>query len=488
MKLAGGTTIAQAITILVSPILTRLYHPEAFGLVALFATMTSIIGVVACLRYELAILLPKNDDEAANVLGASLLAATFMAAMSGLLVLLCRGPILRLLETEALTSYLWLIPIIVLFSAAYTALNYWNSRMKLFGRQAITRTAQSFTTNGFQLALGSAGLVSAGSLIWGTVGGTIIATLILATLVWREDGPLFRKAVRLDKIVESFKRHRKLPLFDSWGSLLNMASQQLPILVLGIYFTEVLVGYYALAYRVIYLPMTLIGGAIGQVFFQRAAEVHSKGGDLGALVTVVFRRLVMVALLPSLLITSVGREMFVLIFGSNWIEAGTFAQILGLWMFFRFVSAPLTTLFVVLDRLELALVVHVVLLVTRVAPLVIGGMMGNVHMALGLFAGSGIVVYGALMVWCTVLAGVSIFSQLCIVWREMLYAMPVVSLVLLFKYAFNAPAWLILVACAIGLIAYGLLLLRRDSELSNYLRTLMQRFGYKRPVLMNITS
>lgn len=83
LKLVTGTTFAQVVTILASPLLTRLYGPEAFGFLALFTSITSIIGVIACMRYELAIMLPKTDEEAANLLGLSLLC---VAVVSGLTV------------------------------------------------------------------------------------------------------------------------------------------------------------------------------------------------------------------------------------------------------------------------------------------------------------------------------------------------------------------------------------------------------------------
>jgi O-antigen/teichoic acid export membrane protein len=49
LKLASGTTLTQIIVVLASPLLTRLYGPEAFGFLALFTSITSIIGVIACM-------------------------------------------------------------------------------------------------------------------------------------------------------------------------------------------------------------------------------------------------------------------------------------------------------------------------------------------------------------------------------------------------------------------------------------------------------
>ncbi len=135
LKLVTGTTFAQVITILASPLLTRLYGPEAFGFLALFTSITSIIGVIACMRYELAIMLPKTDEEAVNLLGLCLLC---VAVVSGLTVpaLYFGGDVLlSLLRAPGLGPYLIPVPLVVFISGVYLVLNYWNSGTKHFGRR-----------------------------------------------------------------------------------------------------------------------------------------------------------------------------------------------------------------------------------------------------------------------------------------------------------------------------------------------------------------
>src|SRR2546425_10423373 len=67
LTLITGTTIAQAIPLVVTPILTRIYSPQDFGLFALYMSIIAILGVVATGRYELAIMLPEKDEDAINV-------------------------------------------------------------------------------------------------------------------------------------------------------------------------------------------------------------------------------------------------------------------------------------------------------------------------------------------------------------------------------------------------------------------------------------
>ena len=65
--LASGTAGAQVITIGTMPFLSRLYNPEAFGVLAVFAAVTSFFTVLSTFKYELAIVLPREDDDAANI-------------------------------------------------------------------------------------------------------------------------------------------------------------------------------------------------------------------------------------------------------------------------------------------------------------------------------------------------------------------------------------------------------------------------------------
>ena len=164
-KLVTGTTIAQIITVLSSPILTRLYGPEAFGFFALITSITSILGVIVCLRYELSIMLPKEDSEAANLLGLCLLCVVAVSGLTALALYISGDAFVALLKAPGLAPYLVLIPAIVFVHGCYLALNYWNSRTKHFGRLSIARITSSLASTGTQLGAGFAGYATGGSLI-----------------------------------------------------------------------------------------------------------------------------------------------------------------------------------------------------------------------------------------------------------------------------------------------------------------------------------
>src|SRR5690554_6729775 len=137
VTLMTGTTFAQALMILVAPILTRLYSPEDFGVFALYTSILGIIAVVACWRYELAIVLPEKDEDAANLLVLSICICFGMAVLTLILVALFRNPLASLFGVPKLAPWLWFMPLSLIATGLFQAFNYWSTRRRQFRRLAI---------------------------------------------------------------------------------------------------------------------------------------------------------------------------------------------------------------------------------------------------------------------------------------------------------------------------------------------------------------
>ena len=472
LKLVTGSVFAQGLGVLVAPIVARLFAPEAFGVAALFASIAGIIGVIACLRYELSIMLPKTDEEAANLLGLSLFFVLIITGISALIIFFAGDVIANLLNSLELKKYLWLIPVSVFVSGTFLALTYWNSRTKHFGRLSIARVVSSVVAQTTRLGAGFAGFVSGGVLIGTGILGQIVSTFVLGGQIWRDDRGFFKISIRWKKMIAGLKRYKKFPVIDVWGGLLNTTSWQLPALLLSAFFSPVIVGYYALGNAVIRLPMNIIGGAVAQVFYQRACDAKNKG-EAAAVVENLYSRLVAIGLFPMLLLCLIGKDLFSIVFGQNWAEAGLYAQILAPWMFLVFISSPLSTLFSVYERQGSALIVHFSIFVTRLISLYIGGVLENVYIALGLFSVTGVIVYGGLAVWNMKLAGVPTYFFFTPLIRYFLYFLPVGIGLLLLKFWCNASPYIVLFTSVVTLIIYMIVTIRQDSVLNKYLSIML---------------
>ncbi|MEN6488158.1 MAG: lipopolysaccharide biosynthesis protein [Smithella sp.] len=453
LKIVSGTVIAQALGVLVTPIIARLFAPEAFGLVAIFLSTTGIMGAIVCLRYEFAIMIPESNEEAANILGVSLLSVIIMTSLSALLVSLGSKQIIGLLNTPELKDYLWLVPVTIFSQGLFAALTYWSSRTKHFGRLSVARIVSSLTTQTAKLAAGFAGFVGGGILIGTSVLGSIVASGTLGGQIWRDDKKLFLDHIRWQAISRGCVRFKKFPLIDTWGALMNSISWQLPALMLTCFFSTAIVGYYALGLAIIKAPLDIISGALSQVFYQKACDEKNIRGNNGELVEKLMESLIFIGLLPIMVLAIVGEEVFTVIFGDRWLEAGRYTQILTPWIFVWFVSSPLGVLFSVYEKQGSALFVHSLVLVSRIISLYIGGYYKNIYLALGLFSATGVIAYGFVAVWNIRLSRANGLRIIFSLMKYALYSLPLCLSLFVLKYTFQSGRVVILSsALAMGIL------------------------------------
>lgn len=392
-KLVSGTVVAQVVGIILIPIITRIFGPENFGVAAVFISIVSIIGVIACMRYELAILLPKDDKDAGAVFLLCLIILVCVSLVCIPVMFFCGDLIVSLLGNAAVKDYLFLVPVAVFIDGLYVAVRYWNTRMGRFGTQATTQVLQSVSSSGIKLGLGGLGYINAGSLIFGQILGNTIGTIVLLYQAVRCDLGVIWENHSLKNIRTQLIRYKMFPLIDSGSTLLNTVSWQLPVLMLTGFFSSTVAGLYALGFQMLQMPMGLVGRSIGQVFFQRASAAKHTSG-LPEIVEETSSLLIILSIMPFLLLTIVGGDLFSLVFGAEWREAGIFVQILGVWAMVWFITSPLSVLINVHEILGFGLKYNLLNLVTRVLSLAIGGSLGNVYIALLLFMISGVFVYG----------------------------------------------------------------------------------------------
>ncbi|MBZ5570907.1 MAG: lipopolysaccharide biosynthesis protein [Acidobacteriia bacterium] len=392
LKLVSGSTFAQAVTALTAPFIARLFAPEAFGAAALFVALVGLISAVVGMRYELSIVLPEKDEEAANTAMVSLCFVVVISSITAVLIGLLGHPLLVLLRATELQPVLWLVPVNVIIFGVSSALMYWNIRKKRFGIQGIAQVVGVLFFVAMQIVWGLKGYRSAKVIIVATVLSTFISSVILGLQACSDSGSLFVR-VKVSGMLDALKRYSSFPKFSTASAALNNLGWQIPTFMLSAYFSTTVVGYYSLGNKLLRLPVGLIGANIATVFFQHASEAH-RSGALHAAVDKIFHYLIKLFLFPTLLLTLVGKDVFVLIFGQRWGEAGVYTQILSIYVLFWFMAVPLGITLNVLEKQAVELRIIVMVLLARIAALIVGGSTGSARITLGLFAIAGVAMYG----------------------------------------------------------------------------------------------
>jgi O-antigen/teichoic acid export membrane protein len=319
-----------------------------------------------------------------------------------------------------------------------------------------------------QIAVGILEKNSPSGLVFGSLTGQSVSTFILGGQIWRDDRSLIKKSLNWKKMHEGFKRYRKFPLVDSWSALMNSISWQLPAFLLAAFFSPTIVGFYSLGFRLLQMPMSLIGSSISQVFFQRASRASSEG-TLSVLSENVFKMLVIIGMFPILVLTIVGSDIFTVVFGRAWAEAGVYTQILGFWAFVWFISSPLTGIYLVVEEYDFGFRYNFFNLVTRLFSLTIGGLLGSARTALILFSISGILVYGYLCLKMMSYSGVKISRALKIVFSNFILFIPAGILLVTLKIA-EINETLIVVFSGLTVCIYYLYILKTDTQVKKIVK------------------
>ncbi len=408
LKLLTGRVLAQMVTIVAAPLLTRLYAPEDIGVLQIFLSLVGIIAVVASLRYELSIPLAKTDEEAAASFILSLMITLTVFILTMALVPGLRTVIAQYFEKTGLATFIWMLPPAVFLSGIGAALGHWAARAGAFG--AMSWSGLSTTLGAYLVPIAWVGIF--GTSVFALFAGYFIgqlACLLLLLFFIRKTliSAICKTHLNISKLFSVAKEHKKFPIFSAWSGVLNTISRELPPLIFGLYFSTTVVGFYALGERLIGLPINLLGNSISQVFFPSAARAYAETGTLSDIVSSLFKSLVQIGIFPMMALGFLGPTFFKFVFGQEWVEAGTYAQILAIGGFFAFVSFPLNGIFAILNRQEMELRLNVWIFLGRSASLLIGGASLSPKETLSLFVVVSVVFILISMYWKLRLSNVS---------------------------------------------------------------------------------
>ncbi len=417
--LASGSGVGQALVIVTSPLLTRLYEPADFGVLAVYSAIIAFLILLASLRYELAILLPRSDRVAGAIL---VLCSVVLGGFTGAVVLGVWGvgwvaP--QWVDGLLLGEYLWLLPLAALCGGAYKVASFWALRKQGFRRVALTRLAQDGTMVGVQIG---AGLFSMGGL--GLVLGHLLGVTVAAGALMRTVAGEVRRAVKglgAKQVIVMARRYRRFPMFMAWGDFANAAGKQLPVLFFASLFGPATAGLYLLANRVANAPVALVSDAVNKVFLSLGAAARHQG-RLPSLAFGVLRLLLKVSILPFMLVGIVAADLFGWVFGTAWKEAGHYLQLLIPHMVAVFVFVPILGLFTLLERQRFAMVFQFTLVTTSAATLATGWWLGDVRLAVLLYSLGTATVYAGFGLWILNAAGVYFGRGLAVIGSELALA------------------------------------------------------------------
>ena len=397
VTLTTGTTLSLALLFLASPILTRLYSPAEFAVFELFLAVSITLSHLGCGKFDHAIILPQDDHDA---MGLWLLCIGIACALGALLFGMASvlpDTLARLAGEVAIAPWLTAVPAALILGSAAQASLAWCVRRQRFVAMSASRVTQALVLVCGQIGLGMMGVGVPGLIV------SQLAGLAVLLLVSMRPALADRAALGPGRRSLGFRalarRYVRCPRYLMPAHLVGDLALALPLYLFSGTLDAVTVGCYALANRVLGFPVNRLTGAISDVFRQRAAADYAAHGNCRAVFVSTARALLLVSILPVAVAIVTVRGAFPVIFGAEWATAGIMAQILLVRYAVKFVTDPVSVMFVVAEKQNYELIWHISRLGLTAASIILG-LRHGVWTALTLYVASMSLMYLVIFYCC----------------------------------------------------------------------------------------
>lgn len=391
--LTMGRVVGQIIPVIITPVLTRMYTPEDFGVFAIFIALVTMISLISTGRYNLAITLPKELKKATELLLICLIGVISVSLFSFLMFFTFQGSLLDLLALQEEILLIFFVPLGILIVASIESVYYWLLRKREYYFLSKNFIIQTTVIN--LLKLGFA------FFYWGWLGlvlayilGTLLSLMLLVGRFLRKSNFFaFIKEVNVKDLLEVAKEYKKFPLFSMPADGINSFARELPNMLLNSLFGTDIAGFYSLTQRILRLPITFIASAMTDVYRERASADFREKGDCRKIFLATLKYLTLFSIIPFILIFLFAPALTPIILGEQWTEVGNYIRILTPLFFFKFIASPLSSTLYINQKQKYFLLCQIGFLLCTIGSFYVGGVIGDEYTALLIFSLSYAVMY-----------------------------------------------------------------------------------------------
>lgn len=360
----SGKGIAAIIALLTMPVIARLFSPEDFGVAAIFLSLCVMVSNVGALRYESALVLPKQESEARLLMSLAyrILAALCLSMLIGIAIYYWLGVSFALVES--LGVWLWFWPLGVLLMTMIQIQEAWLDRQQQFRVVAASMVVGTGVTGGSRIGFG----LLTGTSVFGLIVGHMLGQLSRLAVQKSASRAAFNAVFTrtgLSELRSIALKYADFPKLNAPAALLSAATQQLPIVFFGLLFAPAVVGYYSMATRLSHVPTVIVATSVRRVFLQKAAQINNRGRSLTFAFLMLTGGLAILGVIPLVVLWFFGEPLSAWLLGDRWAQAGRYLEIISPWLFILLVTAPANPVFVVLRKQKFWLNLQLATSITR---------------------------------------------------------------------------------------------------------------------------
>lgn len=475
-KLTLSRGVSIGLGLVSTPILTRLYRPEDFGIYGVVFSVAAWMIAFACLGYNQAIPLAASRQEARTLVRLCMWLTAILTAVA-IMVFGLGGPLLaRLLGEPQIAPYLWFVPLLFLIDSVKGTSE---SILAREGRFGVVSAVSLIDLNLARLVSILWALMLTAGVMGLLIGNLLASSLSLAIalavgikVLWDQSGEDQAPAV---SYVQALKNHIQFPKINLWNNLLKVSTGRMPVFVLAAYFDPAVVGFFTFATNIISLPLRVLGNSVADVFYPEAAREWNESGSVERSMRFAVKFQATIGIFPMVSLGLLGPLFFEVVFSFRWMEAGVLSQILAFWTLMNFITAPISSLFLIVNRAGTRLAFSIAQLAVTLISLVLGGMIGNVRLSLAIMSLSLGLVSLVMFIHILRLGKAKILQNINVILKEVWFSL-ITLLPATVAFYYLELRWSSLGLVVLGAVAYFGLLYWRDNEIRDrVLRVLGRR-------------
>ena len=359
-----GNLFAQILIFLAFVLFARFFDKAEIGIYTVFISLSILLAIPATGRYELALMLPKEERDATGLLKLALSLAGIFSAL--LFVLLYFIPFQTYFERlERIADLILLLPLGVFFMAAFQSFILYFNKLNRFKLNAVFKIIQAALMLSLSMLLAMRFGYNAYALVlaWVLSQAALFVLYMLFIVLKNEQHSI----LELSSLAKDYKRYPTVSLI---GNFVNTFSVELPNYFIPAFWGSSVQTLYAYGARVAAMPRNFIGSAIGEVFYKSSSKLAlDDPNELLIHLKKVTKTLLLFSTVIYLLGILTANFLFPIVFGDSYVEAVPYFQWMAVASIFLFVQSPISVISDVLVKLHAPLIFNLVSIVCKVGVL-----------------------------------------------------------------------------------------------------------------------
>ena len=366
VKLFSGLAVVQILNLLFSLILPRYYSPADYAFFGIFSSIVFILLEIITLKLEVTVFFPKEDKEALEIVHS-----IFFICFCFAIIIFA----ISFVISYFFNSMYLLLPFSLIAYGIVLPLNAWFNRKKDYRKLNISRIIQAIAIPLFSLLFIIQFHWHFG-LVLGFILGQFAGLLYLMFSFKHFDLALMQFSL----VKKYLRKYKHFPKYGVLSSLIGSISRNSIVLFVKYFFGSVNAGYYTLSTRILNASASLYQSAISQVFLQQASHLDN------ASLKIYIKKIVwfgfFMGIIPVTILLFAGQQIFVFVFGPQWMAAGKMSQYLVFWLFSTAVITPVGVLLDIKQKLRFEAGWNLVSLILRFTAILLFALLHDLYLLL----------------------------------------------------------------------------------------------------------